>query len=218
LATAPVPIVEMLGGNRTGELTLIDDPVGPSLRRTLLGTARESMSYLMTGVASSKNGAPLPRDIGLLRAMLWECTPAPPRVSIGEMLFDVASYVNPLSTRERAGAFWKAVRGAKCVSRLSATDGHWLELFEAVGARDASRMATLGSALVDSREATDDMRAYALMAAMTGLLGDGNALAAQRLLKDALPKLSQRARQDPALRILALLAETHVAPQAALTQ
>lgn len=218
VATAPVPIVEMLGGGRTNELTLIDAPVAPSLRRTLLGTARESAAYLVTGVASSKEGPPLPRDIGLLRAILWDCTPVPPRVSVAELLFDVASYVNPLSTPERAGALWKAVRGAKCVSRLSAADLRWLELFEAVGARDAPRMAVLGSALADARDAKDEMRAYALMAGTTGLLAEGNPLAAQRLLKDSLPKLSQRARQDPPMRLLVVLAETRLPPQAMLAR
>ena len=100
-----------------------------------------------------------------------------------ELLADVAVYVNPMLPPERAVALWKSLREARCASKLSANDRRWLDLFEAIAARDAARMAALGTPLVDAQESSEGMRWQAFVAAVAGHAMSGNATAAQRLLE-----------------------------------
>jgi spermidine synthase len=209
IATAPVPIVEMVIGERTGDLVLDDAPVAPSARRALFTAANASAAYLTTGQTGSAR-ADVPRDVGMLGVVLWDCAPLPEQASIGELLLKTAAVVNPVSDPKRAHDVWNAVRSAKCASRMGAEDLQWIALFDAVGARDEKRMVSLGIERLNGPAPSEDAKAYALMAAATGLLAQGNAPAAQRLLNDVLPKFSRRTRDDATMRFLVDLTQAGV--------
>jgi spermidine synthase len=200
-ASAPVPVVEMFNGLPPPALDVADAPVAAGARRQMIQTANATAQFLATGAQSST--APLPRDTGLLRAILWECASTPPRVSIAELMADVAVYVNPMLPADRAAAVWNSVRGARCASRLTAADVRWLDLFHAIGDRDAARMFALGAPLVDDPGAGESMRWQAFLAAVAGASFRGEFAAAQRLIDTRLSRFSPAARGDPALLLLA---------------
>ena len=214
--TAPVPVVEMLLAGSNEDLRPVDSPVAPSTRRTLIDAGKGSIDFLRTGNATNKGDLPLPREIGLLRAIVWDCASVPPRVDVSQLFLDVAGVVNPMVTPEQASAFWADVKAAKCYARLGEDTKEWITLFEAVGARNAKRMATLGASLAKKDELHDDLRVYALMAAVTGMLDDGNAMQAQSLLAQVGARIPGRMRSDPPMKLLAVLAQGAVAQQASL--
>jgi hypothetical protein len=215
---APVPVLEMLASQRVTGFDAPANPVAPSTRRTLFTSARDSITFLTTGTLGRESSVPLPRDIGILRAVVWDCAAVPPRVNLAEVMLDVAGVVNPMSPAERAASLWSSLRNAKCAAKLGADEMRWLDLYEAVGARDAGRMAAAGSALVAAPGISEAMRVYALTAAVTGQLAGGNHVEAQALLNETLGKLSAAARRDVPLRLLVALAHAELAPQAALMQ
>jgi hypothetical protein len=91
----------------------------------------------------------------------------------------------------------------------------WLDLFEAVAARDPARMAALGMEL-SSRNESARLRAYAVMAAGTGLIAGERIPEAQRFLAAALATLPPNVQNDPVFRLLALLGKGNAVQQAAV--
>jgi predicted membrane-bound spermidine synthase len=206
IATAPVPIVEMLIGERNrASLTLDDAPIAPSARRAQFAAASGAAAHLTTGKSGPESPL-VPKDIGVLAVVLWDCAPLPSQAGVADLLLKTAAVVNPVSDPKRAHEVWSAVRSAKCASRMGREDLKWIDLFDAVGARDAGRMASLGAERLAAPSVSDDAKAYALMAAVTGLLAQGDTPAAQRLLDDTLPNLSRRTRDDAPMRLLVNLA------------
>jgi hypothetical protein len=118
-------------------------------------------------------------------------------------------------TPPQAKAFWSDLKAAKCYARLGEETTEWVALFEAVGARDATRMARLAAPLAAKEKLHDDLRAYALMAAVTGLIDSGNPADARALLEEVGAKIPGRMRSDPPMKLLTVLASTALAPQAA---
>jgi spermidine synthase len=208
---AGVPIAEMLTDTPVRELSPVGNPISPPLRLTMLQSAQGSASFLLTGTSAS---GLLPRDIGLLRAIVWDCASTPPRVRVPELMLDVAEVVNPNLPRERAVAVWQAMRSARCASRLDTNALEWLALFEAVAERNAARMAPLGLELARS-DASPGLRSYAAMAAMTGLIASGRNGEAQRFLAAVAGSLPEAVQREPALRLLSVLAQGGIAQQAA---
>jgi hypothetical protein len=215
VAVAGVPIVEMLEGFRMRPLTTAEDPIAPPMRLTMLRSAAETATFLRTGVSAAKIPAPLPREIGLVRAILWNCASVPPRVNMSELMLDIAEVVNPGLPREQAIALWQLVRSAPCAHRMDPKVQAWLDLFEAVAARDPARMAALGMEL-SSRNESARLRAYAVMAAGTGLIAGERIPEAQRFLAAALATLPPNVQNDPVFRLLALLGKGNAVQQAAV--
>jgi hypothetical protein len=208
----------MLADGRVHDLVLAENPISPPLRLTMLQSASGSAAFLLTGTSAANVPPLLPRDIGLLRAILWDCASVPPRVRVPELMLDVAEVVNASLPRERAVAVWQAMKSARCASRLSKQELDWLELFEAVAARNAARMAALGTELAPKADATGGLRAYAVMAGATGLIGSERHGEAEGFLAAATRSLPADAQKEPALRLLAVLAQTGVAQQAAVVR
>ena len=215
VATAPVPILEMLLGEKAPTGAFDPQPVATSTRRALLSGARESVAYMKTGVAANGSSLAIPRDIGLLRAALWSCAPLPRNADPSLLMLDLASYVNPFVPPDDAAALWRAVRAAPCASKLPAADQRWLDLFYAVGARDAGTMAVLGKTLA-AAPAAEPLASYAVMAAVTGLLVEGRAPEAEQFLGAALQALSPAVRDGAPMRLLGVLAHSALVRQAAL--
>ena len=67
----------------------------------------------------------------------------------------------------RAAAVWTAIRQGACYRSLDASLKLWVDLFAAVGARDAERHVRAGTRAVDSAP-NEFTRSYALSAAVVG--------------------------------------------------
>ncbi|HEX4883825.1 MAG TPA: spermidine synthase [Casimicrobiaceae bacterium] len=202
LPLAQVPMIEMLEGTPLPDPARVLPAKAYHERRDSVQVAKSTAAWLATGSVPA-DAAPMPRDAGLLRAILWDCVPPPPRVRLHELMFDAAIFVNPHLGPAGAGAVWSAVRAAPCASRLDAVDRRWLDLFEAVGARDAERMARIGGeiALVPG-ELRADLRRYATTAAAVGHLVTGRPAAADALLDRAATKLPPSAQTDAIAMVL----------------
>ena len=94
----------------------------------------------------------------------------------------MANVVNPMAERSQAVALWDDLRSAPCAAKMGPRGREWLDLFAAVAARDASRMAALGARLADEGDVDDAFRAYAVMAGAAGLLASGRHADADRFL------------------------------------
>jgi hypothetical protein len=179
----------------------------------MLRSAADSATFLLTGTFPKAMPPMLPREIGLLRAILWDCASLPPRVSVAELMLDVAEVVNPHLPRESAMAVWQAARAARCSAQLATSDAEWLDLFEAVAARDAVRMADLGTRL--AKTASGKLRTHAVLVGATGLIAMGRHQEARQLLSAAAQSLSPELQRDTTLRLLAALARDGPPQQAA---
>jgi spermidine synthase len=191
VSIAAIPAVEMLEG-RDASATPVDllPSWPPGAKRTLIVIAHAAAGWLGAGTPPADPETPLPADIGVLRAAIWHCADVPPDKDIVATIVNVAEYVNPYVPPAVANRLWTQVRNAPCTRKLKVEDRQWIALAEAVGARDASRMATLGTDLVKNYTVGSDLaRAYALAAAATGLLVQGKRAETRALLDAYLEKL-----------------------------
>jgi predicted membrane-bound spermidine synthase len=218
VATAPIPVMELIGDAGTVGTSISDKPTWPPLRRLFAQAAKESIAFLRDG-STIADGSPFAlRDIGLLRAALWNCATLPPGAALHELMLPVANVVNPLVEPAQSIALWEAVRAAPCASKLTAGDLDWLALFASVAARDGKQMAERGTRLARETGIADEFRAYATMAGAAGLLISGRHADAERFLHASASWLTKRAQQDPPLRLLAVLARSEAAKHAGLTK
>jgi predicted membrane-bound spermidine synthase len=121
----------------------------------------------------------LQKDLELFKLRLVECRePREHDVWLHSAL-RVAQAVNSYLAAEDAVSVWTRVQAAPCFSRLYDYQRAWIALFRAVAARDAARMAELGTALLDSQtDAGIEAREYLLEAAMAGDIAAGRREAA----------------------------------------
>jgi hypothetical protein len=91
--------------------------------------------------------------------------------------------VNPSLHPEAASRVWRAIAAAPCGRKLAEGERRWLELLEAIGARDAQRMVALAVAVLDAApRAMGPETEMAILAGVTGALCLGNTNAARVLL------------------------------------
>jgi hypothetical protein len=204
-ATAPVPIVELLG-DPSPAVTLGRRSNATPARRNYAELAADAVAFLRTGKSSGETAMRL-RDNGLLRAVVYECATMPAGTSMRDLMLPLANVVNPMASRQDAVAMWNGIASAKCASVVRGRDHEWMELFAAVAARDASRMAELGVRLA-MEETEDDFRAYAAMAGAAGLIAADRLPEAAHFLDGMSGRLSRAAQRDPPMRLLAVLART----------
>ena len=100
-------------------------------------------------------------------------------------LLAVAETVNTGLHPRVAGELWQRLGESPCARALPAGDRVWLELFAAVGARDAARMSdAAGRALESQRNAKGPATEYAFMAAVTAAVRQGDRARAMALLEE----------------------------------
>ena len=102
--------------------------------------------------------------------------------------------------------------GSACYEGLEEFQQRWLALFQAVGARNAARMAELATPLMaNEKPMVVDAREYLLLAAMTGYVASGDNAKALELWK----KYGEGARAArPAFRLLRCHAELSTCTEA----
>jgi predicted membrane-bound spermidine synthase len=203
--TAPIPLAELLGDASPAAASLNRVADAP-LKRKYAELAADAISFVRTGKSSGNTALRL-RDNGLLRAVVYECATLPAGTSMRDLILPLANVVNPMASRQDAVAMWEALGSAKCSSAIQGRDREWFDLFAAVAARDAPRMAELGVRLA-KEEPEDDFRAYAVMAGGAGLIVADRLPEAARFLDAMSGRLSPAAQRDPPMRLLAVLART----------
>jgi len=147
-------------------------------------------------------GTVLQKDLEIVKLRLLGCRdPRELDVWLSSLL-RVAQALNPYVPPQLADEVWVRIVAAPCYAGLRDFQRHWIELFRAVGARDAPRMAELGSGLLATQpNLNDDARQHLLMAAMTGYLAAGYPEHA-RLLWEYYARRLPRAAGTPVFRLL----------------
>jgi spermidine synthase len=148
----------------------------------------------------------LQKDLELVKLRLLECR-EPRRLDVWlHSAMRVARAINPYLAADDAGAVWREISSRKCFLELHAFQRRWIELFRAVAARDAARMAEHATELLATQaQLATEAREYLLLAAMAGHVAAGNKASALELW--AAHKAQLRTPQSAAFRLLRCHAE-----------
>ncbi|MBI3042052.1 MAG: spermidine synthase [Betaproteobacteria bacterium] len=171
LTLAPIPALEMLDGvsARSGAAVSAQ----PWLKRSRYAQqALAGREYLLEGAADklARIPAALRGDFELTRVLLVECLRPQGIVSL-DPLFAVADAMLPFLTPEELRAVWGKLKAAPCSARLDPPQRAWIELFAAIGERDANETARIAGSLLGLGDGAGAGRAdYLLAAAITGHL------------------------------------------------
>jgi spermidine synthase len=178
---------------------------GGSLRPLLLMQAAAARDYLLSGdVRKLKIMSAEPAgEITMLRAALLECRLELPPGVMAPTLDHVARLINAYLPRAQAMDFWAKVRSSPCQSKLSASERAWIDLYAAVGARDAAGMGQAASAILgQDGELSAESRAYVLAAAMAGYTVAGERGRAMKAFNQHRGKLQPAAAWQPVFTFL----------------
>jgi hypothetical protein len=117
----------------------------------------------------------LQKDLELVKLRVLECR-EPRDLDVWlHSAIRVASALNPYLAPDDVGAVWGRIVGSGCYPTLQDFQRRWLALFQAVGARNAGRMAELGAGLLASQQDLKaEAREYLLLAALTGYVASGD--------------------------------------------
>jgi hypothetical protein len=146
------------------------------------------------------------KDLELVKLRLMECR-QPRELDVWlHSALHVAKALNPYLAPDDVGAVWNRILASPCFAGLQDYQRRWVLLFNAVGARNAPRMAELASSLLETqRELLSDAREYLLLAGMAGALASGERSKALELWNAHHARVRTAAR--PAFRLLRCHAE-----------
>jgi len=209
LLNAEVPLLELLEPGRARR------PVSPLYkggyafeRIEATRLAWYARDFLIGGRRPAPEAVPtqLQKDLELLKLRLLECR-EPRELDVWlHGAIRVARALNPYLAADDAGAVWREIARAPCFAELHEFQRRWIELFRAVAARDAQRMAAHASRLLESTpELGVEAREYLVLAALSGNVAIGEKATALQLWSAQKSKL--RAPAAPAFRLLRCHAE-----------
>ena len=170
--------------------------------------ARYARDFLLQPKPPEPENIPtlLQKDLELSKLRLIECREPRERDVWLHSMINVARAVNPYLAPAEAQAAWARFSGAPCFAALRDFQRHWIMLFAALGARDATRSAALASGLLASQEElTRDAREYLLLAGMAGHIAAGDAQRAKELWKKHKDQIRDAGK--PVFRLLRCHAE-----------
>jgi spermidine synthase len=208
LLNADLPLLELVEPDRSRR------PVNPLFRGAyafdrventrLAWYAREFLLRPRPPVAESVPRQ-LQKDLELVKLRLIECRDPGELDVWTHSALRVAAALNPYLSSDDLAPVWARIMGSACYGALDEFQRRWLALFQAVGARNAARMAELATPLMATeRPLVADAREYLLLTAMTGYLASGDKAKALELWK----KYGEGARAArPAFRLLRCHAE-----------
>ncbi|OGA24054.1 MAG: hypothetical protein A3I02_14885 [Betaproteobacteria bacterium RIFCSPLOWO2_02_FULL_67_26] len=170
LSMLAIPAIELLGGEAgRGRIT-------PASRQWLkkAGLTQEALAvraFLLEGRTGQLEGvAPIVRSAAqLARLFAVECVDAGSTLAV-DHLFEIASAMTPFLTRDELRPVWDKIRKSPCAARLGEPQRTWVDLFVAIGERDAARMVELAEPLLRRDAARMD---FLVGAAITGRLALG---------------------------------------------
>lgn len=213
LANLPVPLLEMLEPQRgKRQINPLYRGATTFARVEKTRQAAYIRDYLIADRAPLPAGvtSQLQKDLEIVKLRLLGCRDAREQDVWLNSLWRLAEAMNPFLPPDQVGAVWSRVAAAPCYAGLARFQQQWIELFAAVGARDAFRMAELGGQiLANVPNVGADSREYLWMAGLTGHLAAGDHAGALRLwnLHAADRQLANTAAK-PAFRLLRCHGET----------
>jgi predicted membrane-bound spermidine synthase len=184
LLGAPIPILEMLDHGvppfrERRELARVTVPEGMT---TAAWTIHD---IIMRSGPQAGAGVSEAYEISAQLVRQWSMS-CRTELSFGQVfshLLSVAELVNPGLHPEVAGTLWRRIGESACARSLDPADRLWIDLFAAVGARDAPAMAERAAqALESQRNVRGPAAEYAFMAAVTAALAQHDAARANVLL------------------------------------
>jgi spermidine synthase len=135
-----------------------------------------------------------PADHMLVKAWLFDCSPAAAAGPLWDATVRLASELNPGLEPARAQALWQSALDGKCRGALSPTQVAWLTLYAAVGARDAKATRDAADKVLAFGPALTPLQLdYAVLAATTARVGLGE-------LDQAREVIAREGRRIPASR------------------
>lgn len=150
----------------------------------------------------------LQKDLELTQLRGFECHDPQSFDIWFHSLYEVARLVNPWLTRAYTQEIWQKLEATPCYGKLPAEYRRWIELFAAIGARDAKKMAAIGEALLEQTFTLPrGHRHYLLTSAMTGHLSLGDRAKALALWQRYGKSVQDEYDSDPTLRLLRAHAE-----------
>jgi spermidine synthase len=173
IGAAGVPVVEILEGRPRYTRPISHDGDDYLDRIEYARRAAYARDFLLDATPPEPRGIPaqLQKDLELVQMRGLECVDPQKRDMWVHSASGVARSVNSALPAAEASALWSRIEGGECAGRLDPEDRRWLELFAAVGAHDAARMASLATRFLETgRELTPATRRYLLTAALAGLL------------------------------------------------
>jgi hypothetical protein len=116
----------------------------------------------------------LQKDIELVKMRLIECR-EPRDLDIWlHSAIRVAKATNPYLSPDDLSALWGRIVGSACYPYLQDYQRRWLALFQAVGARNARRMADIAASLLGEQQPlVGEAREYLVLAALAGYVASG---------------------------------------------
>jgi spermidine synthase len=211
LGNLPVPVLEMLDPGRGSPPT---DPLFEGAadfeRIETARLAAYARDFLLTEKPPIPRGTSLQlqKDLELVKLRLVECR-APREQDVWlHSLWRIAEIVNPGLPPAQAGQVWSRITEAPCYASLAEYQRQWVDLFRAVGARNARRMAELGGEmLAGPSDINAESREYLWMAGLTGYIAAGDKAGAKRLWELHAARLAKSAPKA-AFRLLRCHAES----------
>lgn len=203
LAMEPLPLVEMLNGDRPNWARTAVTPNNHLAKMHPSAVASFFRDYLLGDAATALPAAQ--RDIFLkqVQELLSSCA-RPPDGDSAFALMRIGGVLAPFLQPDELGPVWTKIETLPCARALVGAQRDWLELMKAVGRRDALAMAEASSRLFANHEdRTALRRRYLLAAGMLGNIAAGRPNNARALWEDQAARALEKNAPSLMLRILA---------------
>jgi hypothetical protein len=142
------------------------------------------------------------QDYEIVRAWLWGCQPMSHQTR-WDAAITVASEVNPGLNPQQAAALWTEALNGRCARQLTAEQTLWLELFRAVGSRDARATRERADQLLALSPGSQRQLEYQVLAAIGARVALGEHADAKHLLDQAGAVVRAEQMELPWFRYLA---------------
>ncbi len=204
LQAVPVPMLEMVGGAPPPAAAPIDAHLVTWL------DASTDQAWAMHRAIIRGDGPRLRRPLTDNRDLSGELVRSwalcQSDLSFNEALpslVTVAEFVNPRLHPQHAGAIWSALADSPCGRRLTRQERAWLELFAAIGRRDAEAMVAFSAQVLEgTRGVKNPASELAVLAGVTGALCGGDQKGARELLEQAVEHWMRPGSHNAAIRFL----------------
>jgi hypothetical protein len=127
---------------------------------------------------------------------------------IGQLYNTMAIQMIPFLRPHELDKVWNALGAGACVPFFTTRDLQWIELFQAIGRRDAGTMATAAEALLEhERDLPKGPMSYLVASGMLGYLVQGDKEGSLRLWQKYRTALYAAGEQSVLFRLLESLSE-----------
>ena len=196
IVDGPTPLAEMLEQRAPIDPKRVSEIDWPESRQSRIVLSEYWADYLIKAAKPSserpeKDNVYIPRWIAATRSALIDCVPPNVAATFWDQVVSVAGFVNPSLPPERAEALWTALERTRCTAQLPEKDRAWIELFKAVGRRDAPRMAQEARRMLEANDLSEVQRDYLYNVALAGLIADRRYAEASAMLDQARAKLDE---------------------------